>query len=166
MLDFLLSRFLEVRNFNFFYWIQCFLHFVQYSIYLRKSVFALLSFSRYIRLHLISVQIFRCIQISMLKKEKNKDYLWKREFWSWFNVFEIMLKKKMKKIAVRIYLSRRMYKSWRCSFNFLVISYECREVHVSHDRQRDLSVRDADYKSSASYACQKSWTISSTLTEQ
>ncbi len=34
------------------------------------------------------------------------------------------------------------------------------------DWQRDLSVQDADYESSASYACQKSWTISSTLTEQ
>ncbi len=34
------------------------------------------------------------------------------------------------------------------------------------DQQRDLSVQDTDYKSSASYACQKSWTISSTLTEQ
>ncbi len=33
-------------------------------------------------------------------------------------------------------------------------------------RQRDLSVRDADYEPSASYACQKSWTISSTLTER
>ncbi len=33
-------------------------------------------------------------------------------------------------------------------------------------RQRDLPVQDADYESSASYACQKSWTISSTLTEQ
>ena len=52
MLDFLLSRFLEVRNFNFFYWIQCFLHCVQYSIYLHRSVFALLSFSRYIHLRL------------------------------------------------------------------------------------------------------------------
>jgi len=41
MLNFLTSWFLEVRNFNFFYWIQCFLHFVQYSIYLRESVFAL-----------------------------------------------------------------------------------------------------------------------------
>ena len=44
--NFLISWFLEVRNFNFFYWIQCFLHFVQYSIYLRKSIFALLDFSR------------------------------------------------------------------------------------------------------------------------
>ncbi len=44
--DFLISWFLEVRNFDFFYWIQCFLHFVQYSIYLRESVFALLDFLR------------------------------------------------------------------------------------------------------------------------
>ncbi len=35
-----------------------------------------------------------------------------------------------------------------------------------HDQQRDLSVWDADYESSASYACQKSWTISSTSTKQ
>ena len=34
------------------------------------------------------------------------------------------------------------------------------------NQQQDLSVQDADYKSSASYACQKSWTISSTLTKQ
>ena len=34
------------------------------------------------------------------------------------------------------------------------------------DRQRDLPVRDAGYEPSASYACQKSWTISSTSTEQ
>ncbi len=34
------------------------------------------------------------------------------------------------------------------------------------DWQRDLSVWDADYESFASYACQKSWTISSTLTKQ
>jgi len=44
--NFLISWFLEVRNFDFFYWIQYFLHFVQYSIYLRKSIFALLDFSR------------------------------------------------------------------------------------------------------------------------
>ncbi len=44
--NFLTSWFLKVRNFNFFYWIQCFLHFVQYSIYLHESVFALLDFSR------------------------------------------------------------------------------------------------------------------------
>ncbi len=44
--DFLISWFLEVRNFDFFNWIQCFLHFVQYLIYLRESVFALLDFSR------------------------------------------------------------------------------------------------------------------------
>ncbi len=42
--NFLTSWFLEVRNFDFFYWIQCFLHFVQYSIYLRKFIFALLDF--------------------------------------------------------------------------------------------------------------------------
>ncbi len=30
------------------------------------------------------------------------------------------------------------------------------------DQQWDLSVWNADYKSSASYACQKSWRISST----
>ncbi len=34
------------------------------------------------------------------------------------------------------------------------------------NQQRDLSVWDADYESSASYACQKSWIISSTSTEQ
>jgi len=28
--------------------------------------------------------------------------------------------------------------------------------HESNNRQRDLSVQDADYKSSTSYACQKS----------
>ncbi len=43
---FLISWFLKVRNFSFFYWIQCFLHFVQYLIYLHKSIFALLDFSR------------------------------------------------------------------------------------------------------------------------
>ncbi len=53
-----------------------------------------------------------------------------------------------------------------------------KEIEISHfkkswgqeiehlDRQRDLSVQDADYEPSASYACQKSWTISSTLTKQ
>ncbi len=30
------------------------------------------------------------------------------------------------------------------------------------DQQQDLSVQNADYESSASYACQKSWIISST----
>jgi len=39
-------------------------------------------------------------------------------------------------------------------------------LQLIQDRQRDLSVQDADYESSASYACQKSWTISSTLIEQ
>jgi len=39
-------------------------------------------------------------------------------------------------------------------------------LQLIQDRQQDLSVQDADYESSASYACQKSWTISSTLTEQ
>ncbi len=39
-------------------------------------------------------------------------------------------------------------------------------VYLSIDQQWDLSVQNADYESSASYACQKSWTISSTLTKQ
>ncbi len=34
------------------------------------------------------------------------------------------------------------------------------------NQQQDLSVQDVDDKSSASYACQKSWTMSSTLTKQ
>ena len=39
-------------------------------------------------------------------------------------------------------------------------------ICIVSDRQQNLSVQDADYESSASYACQKSWTISSTSTEQ
>ncbi len=59
--------------------------------------------------------------------------------------------------------------------HFKHLAQECASAYVADavmkehnvkDRQWDLSVRDADYESSASYACQKSWTISSTLTEQ
>jgi len=36
------------------------------------------------------------------------------------------------------------------------------EILAEFNRQQDLPVQDADYEPSASYACQKSWTISST----
>ena len=48
----------------------------------------------------------------------------------------------------------------------LACSSSQRWLHISSDQQQDLSVWNADYESSASYACQKSWTILSTLTEQ
>ncbi len=41
-----------------------------------------------------------------------------------------------------------------------------KQTTLKSDQQWDLPVWNADYKSSASYACQKSWTISSTSTEQ
>ena len=47
-----------------------------------------------------------------------------------------------------------------------VMSEHDKRRNNNKSQQRDLSVQDADYKSSASYACQKSWTISSTSTEQ
>ena len=50
--------------------------------------------------------------------------------------------------------------------NMIIKSKTCVQWLEVWNQQRDLSVWDADYESSASYACQKSWTISSTLTEQ
>ncbi len=66
-------------------------------------------------------------------------------------------------------LQYNIRKSLRIQESFL-IDKEVHEFNIvtiqKQDRQRDLSVRDADYEPSASYACQKSWTISSTSTEQ
>ncbi len=52
--------------------------------------------------------------------------------------------------------------------NSVAETVDCKQLisHAIVNWQRDLSVQDADYESSASYACQKSWTISSTSTEQ
>jgi len=60
--------------------------------------------------------------------------------------------------------SMKMQLDQKCK-NYAIWIVELLKKH-SVDQQRDLSVQDADYESSASYACQKSWTISSELTEQ
>ncbi len=60
--------------------------------------------------------------------------------------------------------SIKMQLDQKCK-NYAIWIVELLKKH-SVDQQRDLSVQDADYESSASYACQKSWTISSELTEQ
>ncbi len=60
--------------------------------------------------------------------------------------------------------SMKMQLDQKCK-NYAIWIVELLKKH-SVDQQRDLSVQDADYESSASYACQKSWKISSELTEQ
>ena len=60
--------------------------------------------------------------------------------------------------------SIKMQLDQKCK-NYAIWIVELLKKH-SVDQQRDLTVQDADYESSASYACQKSWTISSELTEQ
>ncbi len=76
-----------------------------------------------------------------------------------FNLMYHYFKTDFMQTCIQQYLFDSKIVFLQCSFAILCLD-------LKYDWQRDLSVQDADYESSASYACQKSWTISSTLTEQ